>query len=65
MGEKRRQVNITPQKTNNHIIEDLVENEGNEFSVADVRRMMVTMFSKLKEELKEGIQKQLNPKEHG
>jgi hypothetical protein len=31
---KRRQGNITPQRTN-HSIEDLVENEGNGYIVAD------------------------------
>jgi hypothetical protein len=30
MGSKRRQENMTPQKPNNNIIEDLVESEGNE-----------------------------------
>jgi molybdenum-dependent DNA-binding transcriptional regulator ModE len=43
------------KKTNNNIIEDLVESEGNESAVADLRRMIRT-FS----ELKEIIQKQLS-----
>jgi hypothetical protein len=41
-------------------LEDLVESEGDESSVADIRKMMIRMFDKLKEELKEDIQKQLN-----
>jgi hypothetical protein len=28
MGEKKRQGNITPQKANNHTVEDLVDSEG-------------------------------------
>jgi hypothetical protein len=36
-----------------------VENEGDESSVADIRKM-VKMFSELKEEHKEDIQKQLS-----
>jgi hypothetical protein len=37
-----------------------VESEGHESPVADVRRMIIRMFNKLKEELKKHIQKQLN-----
>jgi hypothetical protein len=50
-GNKIRQGNMTPQKVNNHTIEDLVESEGDEFPVAEVRRM----FNEFKEELKENI----------
>jgi hypothetical protein len=32
--EKRRQRNMTPQKTNNHTVEDLEDSEGEEFPVA-------------------------------
>jgi hypothetical protein len=56
MGEKRRQGNGTPQKADNNTIEDLVESESDESSVADVRRMMIITFN----ELKDDIQKQLN-----
>jgi molybdenum-dependent DNA-binding transcriptional regulator ModE len=56
MGRKRRQGNMTPQKTNNNIIEDLVESKGDESPVTDIRRMIIRMFN----ELKEGIQKQFN-----
>jgi hypothetical protein len=41
-------------------LEDLVESEGDESSVADIRKLMIRLFDKLKEELKEDIQKQLN-----
>jgi hypothetical protein len=44
MGRQRRQGNITPQKINNDIIEDLVESEGDESPVADFRRIMTRMF---------------------
>jgi vacuolar-type H+-ATPase subunit H len=37
-----------------------VDTEGYGFSVAEVRRMMIGIFNKLKEYLKEDIQKQLN-----
>jgi molybdenum-dependent DNA-binding transcriptional regulator ModE len=47
---------MTLQKANNHTIEDLVDSEGDESSVAEVRRMMIRMFN----ELKEDIQKQFN-----
>jgi hypothetical protein len=60
MGRKRMQENMTPQKTNNHTIEDLMQSEGNKSPVADLRRMMTRMFNELKEELKENMQKQLN-----
>jgi hypothetical protein len=43
----------------NNIIEDLVEIEGDESPVADIR-MMIRMFNKLKEGLKGDIQKQLS-----
>jgi hypothetical protein len=55
MGRKRRQGNTTHQKTNNSIIEDLVESRGDESPIADIRRMVIRMFNKLKEELKENI----------
>jgi hypothetical protein len=54
MGRKRRQGNMTSQ--NNNIIEDLVECEGDESPVADIRRMMFRMLN----ELKRDKQKQLN-----
>jgi hypothetical protein len=52
-GKKRRQRNMTPQKANDNTIEDLVDSEGEEPPVSEVRRMMMRMFNKLKEELKE------------
>jgi hypothetical protein len=30
MGRKRRQLNNSPHKTNNNIIEDLIESKGDE-----------------------------------
>jgi hypothetical protein len=51
-GEKRRQGNTTPLKTNNHIKEGLIESEGDESSIAEVRRMMTQMFNELKEDIK-------------
>jgi hypothetical protein len=35
MGNKRRQGNMTPQEGNNHNIEVLVDNEGDESSVEE------------------------------
>jgi hypothetical protein len=55
MRNKRRHGNMTPQKSNNHKTEVLVDNE-----FAEVRRMMIRMFNKLKDEHKEDIKKQLN-----
>jgi hypothetical protein len=52
MGRKTRRGNTIPQKTNNNIIQDLVECEGDEFPVADLRRM-IRMINELKEEFKE------------
>jgi hypothetical protein len=57
-GNKRRQGNMIPQKGNNHKIEVLVDNEGDESSDAEVRRMKIRMFNKLKMEHKQDIQKQ-------
>jgi hypothetical protein len=53
IGRKRRQGNMTPQKTNNNIIEDTVESEGHEFPVTDLRGM----FNEFKEEFEENMQK--------
>jgi hypothetical protein len=39
---------MTHRKTNNNIIEDLVESEGDESPVADLRRRMIRMFNELK-----------------
>jgi hypothetical protein len=41
---------MTPQKANNYTIEDLVESEGNESSVAEVRQM-IRMLNELKEDI--------------
>jgi hypothetical protein len=60
MGRKRRQGNTTPQKANNDIIEDLMENEGDESPVADLKKMKTRKFNKSEEDLKENIQKQFN-----
>jgi hypothetical protein len=51
MRIKRRQKNMTPQKTSNNTTEDLVESEGDESPVADVKRMMIRMFNELKENI--------------
>jgi hypothetical protein len=40
-------VYITLQKTNNNIIEDLVESEADESPVAEIRRMKIRMFKEL------------------
>jgi hypothetical protein len=60
MGGKRWQGTVTPQKGKSHKIEVLLHNEGDESSVAEVRRMKIRMFNKLKEEHKEDIKKQLS-----
>jgi hypothetical protein len=43
MGRKRRKGNTNHKMTNKNIIEDLVESEGDEYPVADIRKMMMTM----------------------
>jgi hypothetical protein len=59
MGEKRgRGTQLLKRLTNT--IGNLVESEGDESSVVNVRRMMIKMFNEFKEELKEHMQKQLN-----
>jgi hypothetical protein len=55
-GNRRSQGNITPKKVNNHIIEDLVDSEGEEASFSEFKGMMIKMFK----ELKGDIQKQFN-----
>jgi hypothetical protein len=40
LGRRRRHGNITSQRTNNSI-EDLVENEGKKYPVAEHTRMMM------------------------
>jgi hypothetical protein len=42
--------------TNNSMIEDMIESEGDGSPVGDLRRMMIRMFN----ELKENMGKQLN-----
>jgi hypothetical protein len=42
-----------------------LESEGDESSVAKVRRMMKRMFNEMKEEINEDIQKQCIPREMG
>jgi hypothetical protein len=42
---------MTPQNTNNNILEDLTESEANESPVADIITM-IRMFDELNEELK-------------
>jgi hypothetical protein len=42
---------MTPQKVNNHTMEDLLDSEGDKFSVTKVRRMMIRKFNELKEDL--------------
>jgi hypothetical protein len=44
---------------NNQRIEDLVDNEGYESPIAEVRRVMIRMFNKLKEDIKSNS---MNPK---
>jgi hypothetical protein len=56
MRNKTKQGNMMPQKVSNHTIEDLVDSEGDESSVAEVRRMITIMFK----ELKKDLQNQLN-----
>jgi hypothetical protein len=58
VGRKRRQRNITSQKTNSNITENLVECEWDEVPVADIRRMMIRMFN----ELKDDKSNSMNPK---
>jgi tRNA uridine 5-carbamoylmethylation protein Kti12 len=60
MQRKRRQGNTTPQKSQNNRIGDLVESEGDEVLVVDLRRLMIRMFNKLKEEFIHDMQKQLS-----
>jgi hypothetical protein len=38
----------------------LVESEGDDSPVSELRRMMIRIFNELKEELKKNMQKQLN-----
>jgi hypothetical protein len=45
---------MTPQKTNSNLTEDLVESEGDESTVANVRIMVIRMFNEFKEELNRG-----------
>jgi hypothetical protein len=60
IGRKRREGNTNFQRANSNIIEDLMESEGKESPVADLRRMMRRMFNELKEEFKENVQKKLS-----
>jgi hypothetical protein len=46
---------MTPQKVNNRTIEDLVDSEGDEYPVGEVRRMMIGMFNELKEDMQKHL----------
>jgi hypothetical protein len=48
MRNKRRQGNMSSQMVNNHTIEDLVDCEGDETSVFEVKRMMIRSLRNLK-----------------
>jgi hypothetical protein len=50
-GIKRMKGNKTSQNNNNNLIEDLMESEGDETPVADVKRMIIRMFNEFKEKL--------------
>jgi hypothetical protein len=56
MRNKIRQGNMTPQKVNNHTIENLVDSKGDKSPIAEVRRMMIRIFNELKTELKKDKQ---------
>jgi hypothetical protein len=43
MGNRRRNGNTTPQKVNNHTVEDLVDSDGDEISVSEVKRMLKSL----------------------
>jgi hypothetical protein len=51
MRNKTRQGNMTLPKVNNHTIEDLVDKEGDEISVAEIKIMITVMFKELKEDI--------------
>jgi uncharacterized protein YeaO (DUF488 family) len=50
---------MTPQKVNNHTVEDLLFSEMDESPLVEVRRK-ISMLNEHYEEFKEDIQKQLN-----
>jgi hypothetical protein len=52
MVRKRRQGNMTSQKANHNLTEDLMECQRDESPVAVLKRMMIRKFSKLEEGLK-------------
>jgi hypothetical protein len=58
IGRRKGQGTTPPHKTNNSI-EDLVENEENEYPGADSIRMMISMSNELKEDHKEMFKEEL------
>jgi hypothetical protein len=80
MERRRRQENPTPKKTNNSI-EDLVQNEENEYPVPDPNRTMINIpmssvtptkkslteetVDKINEKLREKLQNTINQKVQG
>jgi hypothetical protein len=50
---------MTPPKVNNHTMEDLVDNEGDESTVAEVRRMTTKMFKFLNRTYKNNSMKRI------
>jgi archaellum component FlaC len=54
---RRRLRNTTSQKTNNSI-ENLVENEGNKYSLTDISRIMISVSNELHEVNKEMLKKE-------
>jgi hypothetical protein len=41
---------MTPQKVKNHIIKNMLDSEGAETSVSQIKRMMKRMFKEFKED---------------
>jgi hypothetical protein len=58
MGGRRRQGNLTPQKTNNSI-EELVGNEENEYSVPDPNRTMLIMTNEPNDVHKKSLKEEI------
>jgi hypothetical protein len=50
MGNKRQHGNMTPQKVNNHTIEDFLDSEEDKSPLAEVRRIMIRMVNEDKED---------------
>jgi hypothetical protein len=57
MRNRKRQVNTTPQKVNNHITKDLKDSSGDETLISELKRMIIRVTKGFKVVMSKHINK--------